>query len=533
MLVILVMGITTLFLNALSGTAINNKRNLNSAQALAQAKEALIGYAVTYGDTHAGETDGYLPCPDPDGAAGINSEGSSETCGTAGANILGRLPWRTLELAALTDGAGECLWYAVSGNYKNNPKAGITMNWDTPAQLHVFGSDGNEILANEIVALVIAPGTPTNGNSERAGNAAPTCGGNFDPAAYLEHDTQHGFNNAAVPSVNFILPHDHRDANGNITLSSNDQFAFITRQDIWSAVQNRIAREAKQCLDDYAQANNRKYPWAVPLTTQTTFSPLFIGSRNTRFGRLPTRPNVQTQALPYIIVTLQARFSELWVALSTFAANRTSTNRSIMRSKALAAYNSANTVKDYYDGDPLEDPARNLRDAADAVYDNLSTSSSSSTIANHQQALVDAAKQFSATLSDQFTQASGMSDVWPANCSLFSSPRWDHWRDLLFFQVANGYSPSGVASCGPTCLNLKVDDDSQAGTGSYRGVVIAAGPRLTASRTSSISSDYLESANLLPSANVSNPYLTYRITAGNYQSNNDRVLCLDGKVNCP
>ena len=40
---------------------------------------------------------------------------------------MGRLPWKTLGLDALKAGPGECLWYAVSGTYKNSPN-GVTTN---------------------------------------------------------------------------------------------------------------------------------------------------------------------------------------------------------------------------------------------------------------------------------------------------------------------------------------------------------------------------------------------------------------------
>ncbi|MDE2615017.1 MAG: hypothetical protein KGL78_16405, partial [Burkholderiales bacterium] len=35
-----------------------------SIQALAQARTALIGYAVSYAESHPGEAYGFLPCPD-------------------------------------------------------------------------------------------------------------------------------------------------------------------------------------------------------------------------------------------------------------------------------------------------------------------------------------------------------------------------------------------------------------------------------------------------------------------------------------
>ncbi|MBU1215564.1 MAG: hypothetical protein KKF58_00840 [Gammaproteobacteria bacterium] len=537
MLVILVMGVSTAFLASLGSTSIDNQRNTKTADALAQAKAALIGYAVTYGDTHpAGtngtvETDGYLPCPDMDGSAGANAEGSSETCGTAGANTLGRLPWRTLDLPALFDGSQDCLWYAVSGNYKNNPKSGATMNWDTPGQLKVYDSNGNEIAPGEIVALVIAPGAVINGNNDRAGTAAPTCGGNYDSAAYLENDTVHGHNNADGIAGEFILPHAHRDANGNITLTVNDQFILITRQDIWAPIQKRVAREAKRCLDNYAASNSNRYPWAVPIATSTVFSPFIMGSRYTRFGRLPTQPNVQTQSTPSDIVDMQAKFATLWTTLATFAADKTWSNRHDMRDAALSAYYIADHIKDTYDGNPLEDPARQLRNAAGDAY-NLSIYSSSSTISAVQKQLLDSAYAFVDAMSSQFTQASGMSDNWPASCTFFTSARWDHWRDLILYQLASGYQPISSASCGSSCLSIQGSGHAQAGSGSYRATIAVAGKKLTANRNTISVVDYLEPVNQLPPNDVSKPYMTYRVTDSEFQTVNDLVLCLDGQVNC-
>ena len=530
MLVILVIGITTAFVTSLSSTAINNKRNQTTAEALAQAKEALIGYAVTYGDTHPGKTHGYLSCPD----LGSLAEGTAPSeCALGGTNELGRLPWRTLGLPALFDGAGECLWYAVSGNY-GNKSLGLTMNWDAPVQLHLYGSDGNEIAANEIVALVIAPGSPVSGNSDRAGSSAPICGGNYTAAAYLDSDSDpsHGTNyNNAVATGKFILQHEHRDANGNVTLTVNDQFAIITRQDIWTAIQKRIAREAKECLDGYANTSGGKYPWAVPVSTPTAFSPLVMGEYNTLFGRLPTRPNVQDESTPTEIVTMQARFAELWSALATFEASKTAANLTLVKSRASAAKNAADIVGDNYDDTELEPPADVLEDSAKDVQDNLTVSTSSTDIVNIQNAIIGAANDFTSAMAEVFSQDDGMEKTWRPSCTLFSSAQWEHWKDLVFYQIADGFKPSGTAVCG-NCLSVEGSGHNLAGSGTYRATVIVAGKKLTATRTLSNVDDYLEPDNTLPKDDYTKPYKTHRITDAAYQTVNDFVLCLDGVVSC-
>ncbi len=108
-------------------------------QAMSKAREALLGYATTYRDTHPGEVFGYFPCPD----MGTGFEGhAAPGCGGQDVTVIGRLPWRTLDLPPLRDANGECLWYAVSGNFKNNPKTKDLLNRDTNGLIEVVAADG-------------------------------------------------------------------------------------------------------------------------------------------------------------------------------------------------------------------------------------------------------------------------------------------------------------------------------------------------------------------------------------------------------
>jgi type II secretory pathway pseudopilin PulG len=229
MLVIMIVGIAAILVNSLSSTTLKNARQENTAAALAQAKDALIGFAITYGDTHSGQVHGYLPCPDN---AGGNPEGSAEpSCGSKDISVIGRLPWRTLDLSTLRDGDGECLWYAVSGTYKNNPNTDL-MNWDTNGQLQAFAPDGTLLTQpdNQVVAVIFAPGAAQSGQ-DRSGTTAPVCGGNYTAANYLDNDTVHSINNANIATGKFIQ--------GTSSGSVNDQMLFITRQDIWNAIKKR------------------------------------------------------------------------------------------------------------------------------------------------------------------------------------------------------------------------------------------------------------------------------------------------------
>ncbi len=212
-----------------------------SMAALAQAREALLGYAVSYAETHQDQGLGYLPCPDSD------NDGSPDgACGARGLGQIGRLPWRTLGLTEARDGFGECLWYAVAGSVKNNPKP-ERLNWDSPGQFELLTETGEPlpVAAQDglAVAVVFAPGPPLT-TQLRAGGPAGTCGGSADAAADLAHYLDRAY------------PH---SIDGPLTLQQgstgsearNDLVAWIGIDDIFDALRRRDDHAGQ--LDDIAR----------------------------------------------------------------------------------------------------------------------------------------------------------------------------------------------------------------------------------------------------------------------------------------
>ena len=272
-----------------SGSNNQIARDKITAATLAQAKDALIGYAITYGDTHttSPQVHGYLPCPDTSGTD-IGGEGAAAgICGAKDVSSIGRLPWRTLDLSPLRGGDNECLWYAVSGTYKNSPETGL-MNWDTNGQLQVYASDGTTLLTpadNQAVAIIFAPGSASPAQ-KRAGTTTPSCGGNYTASNYLDNDTVHHIDNANIATGKFIQSHEDRDARGNIILTVNDRMVFITKQDIWNALQKRrdflgkldtMTKLTAECIASFGKKNktgtppladpaNKSLPWPARLT---------------------------------------------------------------------------------------------------------------------------------------------------------------------------------------------------------------------------------------------------------------------------
>lgn len=205
-LVLLVMAGLTYLLDGLAPATLQARRDQATDEALAQAREALLGYALKFReeqlkDGQHGQVYGYLPLPDLGSARNNNPGCTREGCDAAefagnGANlsVIGRLPWRTLGLPPLRDGHGECLWYAVSGSHQRIQQAS-PMNWDTPGHFDLAVANGTTALAGTLAnvherpaAVIFSPGPALAGQDrgKDPGNSVDECGGNYDARNYLD-----------------------------------------------------------------------------------------------------------------------------------------------------------------------------------------------------------------------------------------------------------------------------------------------------------------------------------------------------------
>ena len=138
-----------------------NKKQQQTTDALAKAKEALIGRAAS-----DSSIPGSLPCPDlmTNILGNVPNDGIADLfLGTNCPSYIGRLPWRTLGLPDLRDASGERLWYALSPNFRDHPSAS-PLNSDTTGQLTITGAAA----ASNVIAIVFAPG-PVVGSQVRDG----------------------------------------------------------------------------------------------------------------------------------------------------------------------------------------------------------------------------------------------------------------------------------------------------------------------------------------------------------------------------
>lgn len=210
LLILLTMGGLYFFISNLTPGAVEARRNAQTDDALIQARDAMLGYVLRYreanpdsGTKEFKQVYGYLPMPDLGTSRNNNSSCTAEGCEAAnfsgnavGVTAIGRLPWRSLGVAALRDGHGECLWYVVSGGHQRIQQTS-PMNWDTLAHLDLKTANGSAALAalltdaqahDRPVAIIYSPG-PTLSGQDRAKSAddnVDTCGGNYSAKNYLD-----------------------------------------------------------------------------------------------------------------------------------------------------------------------------------------------------------------------------------------------------------------------------------------------------------------------------------------------------------
>jgi hypothetical protein len=301
------------------GARVAAAREHATERSLAQAREALIAYAVGR-PINAAVGPGYLPCPDLDGDGWAESTCGSLDGATGQAQRLGLLPWKTLGLPELRDGAGERLWYAVSTKYKGllNCAASSACVDMTPAHapgtITVRAPDGSVVhdgrVASGALAVVIAPGAPlerleptgTYAQSRRCApgdcDASGTCitvppqrAAPCDPRNFLDRAPGAAF--ADEDNAAFVDRSDSAGRSRNVDgfimgpvvldarAAVNDRIAVVAFEDVVPRVMGRVALEVAQCLRFYASRpeNAARYP-----------APVAACARGSRFGVLPDTP---------------------------------------------------------------------------------------------------------------------------------------------------------------------------------------------------------------------------------------------------
>jgi len=215
--IIVVMGALAYLLSGFEPDFTEASRERKTHEALVQAREALIGYALTYRDREPDRMFGYLPMPDLgkrgtttdpkckdavgkplEGCPSPSPSDVSKVDGNYLPTLVGRFPWRLLGTQPLRDGHGECLWIIVSSlaHAGNASETVFPFNWDTLSYLDVRVANNSNALQQAITnphdrpwVVIYAPGPPLAGQDrgKKANDDDVTeCGGNYDARNYLD-----------------------------------------------------------------------------------------------------------------------------------------------------------------------------------------------------------------------------------------------------------------------------------------------------------------------------------------------------------
>lgn len=249
--VVMVLIVTTLYVSRFEVNSSKQATKNHDTYVLAQAKEALLNFSATWGYTDNKGNMGFLPCPDDS----TGSEGVSPlNCGSKNESRLGQLPWHTIRSEPLKDSSGNCLWYAVSAEYKNANASQRTdmLNEDSNGSFRVYAEDGTTLLQSgnpedRIIAVIIDPGPPLPGQA-RAPKKNTICGEDFTSAAYL--DNHNGISNQSVTSGT-----DQIDSFITITGAPvqglNDRIITITQKEIYDRITK--SRHFKTLMENTTQ----------------------------------------------------------------------------------------------------------------------------------------------------------------------------------------------------------------------------------------------------------------------------------------
>lgn len=232
------------------------ERDKITAAALAQAKDALIGYAVANTATPGG-----LPFPDRNNDGDYNGSGDCVSFGfDPTMHLLGK--WANFQEQGcgpavsafgiqLTDSRGETLWYAVSRNLVHSGPGGAypVINSNIATGWFTVVNEQGAVLTTRAAAVILAPGGVVQ--AQTRGGAAPAA------IRFLEAATIGG-----IPYTNYAIEAvDTGFISRNADDTFNDRLLYITADQMMAAVTKRVAQELRQLLD----ASGAAYPPAGDL----------------------------------------------------------------------------------------------------------------------------------------------------------------------------------------------------------------------------------------------------------------------------
>lgn len=278
-MLVIIVATATILVSGASRDRLAVLQQTDTRAKLEVARTALLDYAALRVDTGDGVA-AALPCPDIDDTGGFaDGEAHDTACGAAGVTVIGRLPWKTLGVPALKDAGSACLWYAVSGSWKDaGPATAAMINSDSNGSLQLFSVESGNVLAGaqpdeRPVAMVFAAMPPLQGQVRPAVAQGRQCAPGASPDDYLDDDTLNGISNSTLFGAADVV--EMFSVTASRDTAHNDRIAIVSRAEIASRLTGRsdfdadmreLGLAAAGCIADYAANNpggpdDRRMPW--------------------------------------------------------------------------------------------------------------------------------------------------------------------------------------------------------------------------------------------------------------------------------
>lgn len=460
-------------------------RDKITAAALAQAKEALIGRAVT-DENHPGS----LPCPD------TNNDGIAELfSGTNCPSYIGRLPWRTLGLPDISDGSRERLWYALSDRFRDNAVA-EPINSDTLGNRAVYTPNtqydqAGTLLTEQAIAIVFSAGDVLSGQNRMAANI-----NNADH--YLESLNCPGANcrDNTVGTGPFITGPIF-DANRNSLL--NDRLTLITHENLFPSVEKIVAKRASTMLNTHLSSywSTSLYPFAAIFTDPSTSR--YTPSSNNTHGLLPrtaTWSGIPGYSLTGGSATVSCELNEGNNHLNDARARCSISNITDTPNITLTGTLNYLGLWRKYDLGSV-DEIRIRKDGINYSANDLELAGMNAAVSYTVNADSSVTVTFTGILLPGTTRIEFRDVVIDSTHDWFFK---NNWQQLIYYAVSPGYAPGGGNTCyplpaTPSCLTV----NGNGGGNDKHAVLITTGRAINVSHPSGTLDNYLEGENATPS----------------------------------
>ena len=510
LLALIMLSATWYFVTALNvaSSNVDISRRQNSSNALAEAKQALLGYAAAQAatDTYPGR----LPCPEAASNYGdpVNEGIASGFCTLP---AVGRLPWRTLGLSKLTDGYGEPLWYVVSPGFAlPSSMASVSINSNTAAEITLDGA------AAAAVALIIAPGAPMNVQSatDCTARVQSRAASPPDLRDYLE--CENASTEAAPGPYRFATNAPFVVVNGKSVPNFNDQVTAITHAELWNAVEAVVAKRIETQIVPALKTVYLGTDWGLPAVPPLPATPVnYIYPFAVTFADPATSTflgaNDETEGLLPLFTTATDPTRVVWYAGSSRrpTVTKISGTGTIISSDCTASTTTTANCNVTYTGKPriqilawARRVARTMRQLNPAavpltwadfsnpslsVTASFTTSSTADAYVYVQANLPDVAGSTTTTVTVPITVLADhpLTDPNDATLGWFVKNNWHH---LVYYAFAPKYAADQTYSCNDdapppssgssNCLTVKTVNDPTP-TGKQRAILVLTGRAVT------------------------------------------------------